>query len=398
MAEDEKVVMEEDAVEESEEPQDPLLVLAEHRYAMQAPLFSADEKKEAKEKLMKLIKESDMTPYYKYICDLMGWEKDESLAKKMEEANVKKVKELETALEDAKKNRGETEVRDAEVAIAKHYGIIGDKKVAMEKLEEVLESTVGTGQKIDLVFVIIRLAMSFNDIQVVKKYVTMAKDLVEKGGDWERRNLLKVYEATYLVRIRDFKEASELFIDSVATFTCTAIYSYETMVFYTVITAMISLDRISLRQKIVRSPEILQVVQDMPAAQTLIQSLYKCKYAELFKVLVEISTMMKKDRYLAPHCGWWLREMRIVAYSQFLCSYRSVTLSSMATTFGVSIEFLDKELARFIAAGRLNCKVDAVNLVIETNRPDAKNSQYSEIITKGDHLLSRIQKLSIELT
>jgi len=90
--------------------------------------------------------------------------------------------------------------------------------------------------------------------------------------------------------------------------------------------------------------------------------------------------------------------MRIVTYSQFLRSYRSVTLSSMATTFGVGIEFLDKELSRFISAGRLNCKVDAVNRVVETNRPDAKNSQYAEIISKGDALLSRIQKLSIELT
>eukprot|EP00467_Chlorarachnion_reptans_P015634 CAMPEP_0114515494 /NCGR_PEP_ID=MMETSP0109-20121206/16770_1 /TAXON_ID=29199 /ORGANISM="Chlorarachnion reptans, Strain CCCM449" /LENGTH=399 /DNA_ID=CAMNT_0001695711 /DNA_START=78 /DNA_END=1278 /DNA_ORIENTATION=- len=397
---DEKVSMEVDAEipEESEEPQDTLLTLADHQYAIQCPLYSDAEKLAAKKSMMDIIEKRAMAPYYEYICSVMGWPKDEPLVKKMQATNEKEVKKLQDALEDAKKKRGETEVRDAEVAIAKNFATIGDKKLALEKFKEVLEGTVGTGQKIDVVFIIIRIGMAFNDIKLVKENVEKAKDLVEKGGDWERRNLLKVYEATFLVRVRDFKKAADLFIDSVATFTCTAMYSYETMVFYTVITSMISLDRISLRKKVVRSPEILQVVQEMPDAQKLIQSLNKCNYDDLFKVLVPICNTLKKDRYFASHCGWWLREIRIVAYSQFLRSYRSVTLGSMAKTFGVSLEFLDKELARFIAAGRLNCKIDAVNLVIETNRPDAKNSQYSEIIAKGDALLSRIQKLSIELT
>mmetsp|Transcript_2373 Transcript_2373/g.3389 ORF Transcript_2373/g.3389 Transcript_2373/m.3389 type:complete len:398 (+) Transcript_2373:107-1300(+) len=396
---DEKVAMEtEIEPEEQEEPQDSLLVLSELQYKMQTSFFSASEKTDAKSEMLKLIKDSAMAPFYSYICEAMGWKVDEKLLGEMKKTNEETMKKMQDTLQDATKNRGETEVRDAKVAIAKHYGTIGDKKETLEKIKEVLEETVGTGQKIDLVFVIIRLGLAFNDIKLVKEYVTTAKSLVEKGGDWERRNLLKVYEATYLVRIRSFKEATDLFVDSVATFTATALCSYESLVFYTVITSMISLDRLSLRKKVVRSPEILQVVQDMPKVQTLINSLHDCKYADLFSVLVEISNMLKRDRYFAPHCGWWLREMRIVAYSQFLRSYRSVTLGSMAKTFGVGTDFLDKELARFIAAGRLNCKVDQVNKIIETNRPDAKNAQYTEIIAKGDALLARIQKLSIELT
>ena len=36
----------------------------------------------------------------------------------------------------------------------------------------------------------------------------------------------------------------------------------------------------------------------------------------------------------------------------------------------------DRELARFIAAGRLHCKIDKVGGIVETNRPDSKNWQY----------------------
>ncbi len=86
--------------------------------------------------------------------------------------------------------------------------------------------------------------------------------------------------------------------------------------------------------------------------------------------------------------------MRAVAYSQFLESYKSVTMDAMAKAFGVSISFLDSELSRFIAAGKLNCKIDKVAGILETNRPDAKNALYQSTIKQGDFLLNRIQKLS----
>ena len=46
--------------------------------------------------------------------------------------------------------------------------------------------------------------------------------------------------------------------------------------------------------------------------------------------------------------------------AQFLESYKSVTLASMARAFGVSAGFLDRELVDFIVAGRLPAKIDKV--------------------------------------
>ncbi|RWW27481.1 hypothetical protein GW17_00008100 [Ensete ventricosum] len=99
-----------------------------------------------------------------------------------------------------------------------------------------------------------------------------------------------------------------------------------------------------------------------------------------------------------------MREVRTVVYSQFLESYKSVTMEAMATAFGVSVDFIDlnvmfgfhvcRELSRFIAAGKLHCKIDKVAGVLETNRPDAKNALYQATIKQGDFLLNRIQKLS----
>ena len=38
----------------------------------------------------------------------------------------------------------------------------------------------------------------------------------------------------------------------------------------------------------------------------------------------------------------YVRKMRILAYNQLLESYRSLTLDSLARSFGVSVDFVDK--------------------------------------------------------
>ena len=73
---------------------------------------------------------------------------------------------------------------------------------------------------------------------------------------------------------------------------------------------------------------------------------------------------------------------------------QSVTLQAMSSSFGVSADFIDYHVSRFIAANRLSAKIDKVAGVIITNRPDLKNAQYRDMIQKGDLLLNRIQKLS----
>jgi 26S proteasome regulatory subunit N7 len=51
----------------------------------------------------------------------------------------------------------------------------------------------------------------------------------------------------------------------------------------------------------------------------------------------------------------------VLAYQQLLASYSSVTLKAMASAFGVSEGFIDEELARFIAAGRISAAIDRVS-------------------------------------
>ena len=98
------------------------------------------------------------------------------------------------------------------------------------------------------------------------------------GGDWERKNRLKVYEGVFAMAVRDFRKAALLFLDSLSTFTATELCSYNQFVFYTVVTALVALDRVALKQRVVDTPEILAVLGQLPHMEGFLNGLYACKY------------------------------------------------------------------------------------------------------------------------
>lgn len=344
--------------------------------------------------LMKAIESDDMLPFYEEVCQDLGWKRDEALVARMREANAAEIARLEAARADAERNAGDSEVRDFMLKQAEYYSKIGDKDAALRQFRATLEKTVPLGYKLDIIFHQIRLGLFYMDHDLIKRNVEKAEALIEEGGDWDRRNRLKVYKALYHMAIRDFKTAANLYLDTVATFTSYELMDYKKFVTYTVFTSMIALERPTLREKVLRGSEIQEVLHGLPEVRDYLQALYDCRYADLFARLAQVERYMQTDRVLAAHARHYAREMRILAYNQLLQSYQSLTIDYMARAFAVTPAFIDKELARFIAAGRLHCKIDKVGGIVETNRPDSKNHQYQVAIKQGDLLLNRIQKLS----
>ena len=194
--------------------------------------------------------------------------------------------------------------------------------------------------------------------------------------------------------IRDFLKAANLFLETVSTFTSYELMDYSQFVKYAVYASMIALERRQLHEKVVKGSEILEVLHQCPKVKQYLNSFYNCHYAEFFQLLAEVEQIAKKDRYLNPHYAFYVREMKIKAFGQLLESYRSLTLTYMADAFGITEDYMDQELSRYIADGRLHCKIDKVRGIVITNRPDSKNAQYQATIKQGDILLNRVQKLS----
>eukprot|EP00771_Trimastix_marina_P002620 gnl/Trimastix_PCT/3761.p1 GENE.gnl/Trimastix_PCT/3761~~gnl/Trimastix_PCT/3761.p1 ORF type:complete len:274 (-),score=85.26 gnl/Trimastix_PCT/3761:53-874(-) len=233
------------------------------------------------------------------------------------------------------------------------------------------------------------------DPKLIRRNIEKAHSLLEEHQlDWERKNRLIVYEAAFSMVIRDFHKAAALFLESLATFNATELFSYEDFVFYTVVTALNALPRPEIRAKVVHAPEILAVIHAIPHLEAYLNALYKCQYREFFCQLGHILERLRADPLLAPHATRYGKEMRVIAYTQYLQPYHDVALASMAREFGVSEDFLDADLARFICLGKVHAKINRVTAQVITVRSDSKMELYTQTRQRGDMLFDRINKLA----
>ena len=269
-----------------------------------------------------------------------------------------------------------------------------DYPEAEKFFREALALSGGASRKMEILFEIMSMNLEKYDMDALKKDVATCKQLVDEGADWDKKNKLKVFEGVYCMLIRDFNRAADLFISSIATFTCTELLEYKQFIFYSVLMGLITQDRKTIKKEIIHSPDVLSVIREIPNLKTYAESFYNCEYKSFFISFVEILDIVKKDKYLGSHIDYFSREMRLVAYRQFLEAFKSVTMTNMAEAFGITKEFLDLELSNFIYGGKLNCKIDKVSGIIESNRPNKKAELFNNTVKQGDLLLNRVQKLA----
>lgn len=385
---------------ESDVPNIPDHNLSHKQFLLQHS--SDEETKILVDEILETIKAQDMGPYYKHLTTELPqyFPLDETLLQNLSKSNEEKIAELQKSVTEAETDEeSELDVNATVNALAEYYTRIVDRKNATESYKKLLLLTQNTGTKIDILLTLARIDYFFSDYRKVSKHLTEVESLIEKGGDWERRNRYKTYQGVYLMATRKFSEAAKLLIDSLATFTSTELCTYEQVAQYAIICGVLSLDRVDLKDKIVDLPEILAIYSSVKSLEPLISltnSLYTCQYNCFFQFLLESNDYcLKRNKYLRPHASYFMRELRCKAYAQLLESYKSLSLKSMARNFNVSEEFLDEDLCKFIPNTKINCTIDKVNGIIETNRPDNKNNQYHLLIKLGDALLTKLQKYGV---
>jgi 26S proteasome regulatory subunit N7 len=81
----------------------------------------------------------------------------------------------------------------AKATVLAESGATKDAIAVFNEIEAQKKTT--TGQKVDIAFSKLRIAFASDDLPLMSKTIESAKEYVEVGGDWERRNRLKVYDA-----------------------------------------------------------------------------------------------------------------------------------------------------------------------------------------------------------
>ena len=310
--------------------------------------------------------------------------------------------EVDKRIEELKKKMEEDvegiEEKDKAIYIFEIGKIYKEKKMmdkAIEQFKETIEKTTSFNTKFDAIFEILHIGLLEKNQDILKEYLSKCQELLkEEGGDWEKKNRFKVYEGLNFILNKNFKEAGKNFLDALMTFTSYELFDFKTFVFYTAITNIITIDRKTLKERIIDNSDVLSCINDIPHLQKFLNTFYEGEYSEFFLELYYIIQTLKKDFYLSKHYNYFINEMRIKVYSQFLQSYKTVTIDNMAKVFGVSTNFIDNELSNFISQGRINAKIDKVSGIIECSHHEQNVDLYQNTIRESDILISKIHKLS----
>lgn len=227
----------------------------------------------------------------------------------------------------------------------------------------------------------------------------LAIDTIETAKDWDAKNRLRCFKGLYLLsHRRNPMDAAPLLVDSMTTFQEDAFVPFSNLVKYSIVSALLAFDRPRLL-KLQASPEFLMESINLKHTANVLKSLCKCDYRGLFLELAEAEQKeWLSDWLLKRHALWITKEIRIRAYSQLLRSYRSLTLNFMAQAFGVSIEFIDLELSRFIAADRISATIDYTRGMVDTVNRNVRNAEFVSLLKASDAVLSRLQKLRRVMT
>ncbi|ONK77699.1 uncharacterized protein A4U43_C02F9600 [Asparagus officinalis] len=256
------------------------LTLANKIFLLTHPDVDDIDKVRIRDEVLAAVKSDDMASLYESLAARSVLEMDAGVVEPMRKRIDEEIGKLDEKIADAEENLGESEVREAHLAKSLFFIRIGDKEKALEQLKVTEGKTVAVGQKMDLVFYTLQVGFFYLDFDLISKCIDKAKKLFEEGGDWERKNRLKVYEGLYFIG-------------------------------------------------------------KIPHLSEFLNSLYGCQYKSFFSAFSGLTEQIKLDRYLQPHFRYYMREVRTVVYSQFLESYKSVTMDAMASAFGVTVDFID---------------------------------------------------------
>ena len=307
----------------------------------------------------------------------------------------KRIEELRKKMEEDEDGIEEKDKASYIFEIGKIYK---EKKMmdkALETFKETIEQTTSFNTKIDAIFEILHIGLMDKNQDILKEYLEKCHELLKsEGGDWEKKNRLKIYEGLNFVLNKNFKDAGKNFLDALMTFTSYELFDFKTFVFYTAITNIITVDRKTLKDRIIDNSDVLSCINEIPHLQKFLNTFYDGEYGEFFHELYYIIQVLKKDFYLSKHYNYFINEMRIKVHSQFLQSYKTVTIDNMANVFGVSTNFIDSELSNFISQGRINAKIDKVSGIIECSHNEQNIDLYQTTIRESDILISKIHKLS----
>jgi 26S proteasome regulatory subunit N7 len=228
-----------------------------------------------------------------------------------------KIKEIDEKIQKAD-TMEEIDIYSFNFEKAKLYKDHKQIEDAVKEFKLVIEKTQSFNLKMDSVFEILLIAIQSKDLAMIKENLDLCKKLLKDASDWEKKNKFKVYEGLYFILTRKFSEAGKLFLEALMTFTNYELFPYKDFVFYTAITNIITVDRVTLKTRVIDNSDVISCIKEIPHLKDFLESFYEGDYKRFFVEFYHIINRIQNDFFLSKHSNYFISEMRVKVYNQFL--------------------------------------------------------------------------------
>ncbi|EHY65685.1 26S proteasome regulatory subunit N7 [Nematocida ausubeli] len=243
--------------------------------------------------------------------------------------------------------------------------------------------------KFDICTAKVRMLILLGWKEELDKKMEEIESLIELGIDWARKNKFKVYKSLYHILRSDFEIAAGLLIDALSTFEGEELMSYSELVQYCLFCGLMTLPRQSIRTKLVESSEVCEAANKIPSGLDLLLSLDKCDYPVLFRSICLFAEELKSNAYLYDKIDYFVYRMKVRSYNQLFKSYKAISIRQMSAIFGVSEEYMIRDVEAMILREDLLCRINH-QLMMVYKTPAGNSDKIGE---QAEEILHTIQKM-----
>lgn len=360
-----------------------------------------------KNKFIEIIKQNNMSSYYEKSCNDLNWNFDKELNDSLKNDNLKMWISLKSS--DTNWNESETiENLQDELELSLKTG---ETNKVIEIANKIIKNPLYIETAwLDAGFNLFRVGFIEMNMLLMKQSIRILKKLIEsdylnKNTNFYYKNKLKAYEGVCRISRGNFDKSANLLLDCLSTFESYELIEYKKIIEYMTIAGTMSWSRTEIKKNMIDNGQFMESLHlEDPSLVNFFTSFYNCQYDLFFNSLNLIVQRIQNDPLLAPHCKFYIKEIKIRSYSQLLKAYSSLTFKKISDEFLIPVDVVEYEISKFIKKKKINCQIDGVLQCVINSCTGVDSSMsssvchrsklYKDIIKNGDILMNRLQILS----
>lgn len=166
---------------------------------------------------------------------------------------------------------------------------------------------------------------------------------------------------------------------------------------YGVLCALGSLDRREVQSKLLDSASFRECLESAPHIHELATDFCSCRYAACLSFLEKMKEPLSLDVHLHAQVAGLCEQIRSKVIVQYFAPFTSVSLHTMAEAFSTDVGSMQAEVAKLIAEGQLDAKIDSQRKILFLSHSDQRRSTYLNALRVSGEFLDSTHALILRM-